>query len=756
MTKELIFACDIGDFSHVQTLLENYFNIPPLILEQSFRLAISHQNLDIIRLFLMSPAIPVSPGISSTSTISCKKTKLSILELEFIDRIFHEQFMKGSSPNLLLLLQEYCSTGMLAETYRSYQKLKKKSSYYLVNPTEVEQWKSTFSFLCNPLPHKISKKNADLLRHQVKMNNALLDAGFCNWRYITSHMLVKTNRFLPSQATINELFLNVLVEDNYTFAELLIQEDGDGIEEGKKRLTVNQQGINDAFLQLLSQGDSSFDALEWFLLNQCGIRPDQEIIENGYRELKTYQNRLSHNNPRTINFFDLPGARQGFGNAIGDAFRVGHGRAGFQMPGLGLGRAVAVQGRKSREKQQERHQELLKNFSSLLTLVSLYVRDEVIEEMTEKIKQVNEKEQRRLQVQQRLRHGATPEIHSYSSVMVRGENGEGDMMMDGNQHDGMNGFDEEMLIDDGDEEGNAMELVEEHHDHDVPHVQPFPRNHPLPHVVPGGAVATPGRNNIHQRRTINNLIYSHMKERVGMELVYTQDNVISELTILIERYLPSSQHEEAISRIGDLLNRQSIPNFGLTLTFLRMFHPESLGLWIIGFLGESIVVGSCTPGAMERIVTGLRGLGDSELDAIFSHAEGPQLFRIFLSTLNIFDSNPIIQQRNLNNLIHLLLEKGITEFSSLNEVKEQLFIYISEMKENYNIPTTSSSDNGDDRSSTRNESDSIIEVLIDCYDDEIKPELVRKRQEQCLTQQEQQQSSSSSSSSSTSVSKMDT
>jgi len=233
-----------------------------------------------------------------------------------------------------------------------------------------------------------------------------------------------------------------------------------------------------------------------------------------------------------------------------------------------------------------------------------------------------------------------------------------------------------------------------------------------------------GRPAIHVRRTLNQVVYNHLKHRILQatlisgqpEPQYTQEMVTDELTRLVTLHLPPTQQDNAIERIGHMLNRESVINFGLTLSFLHTFHQAKLGIWIVGFLGESVAVGSCTPGAMERIATGLRGINDDELDRIFAQAEGPQLFRIFLGTFNIFHESAEVKQKNLSNLIEILVARNVTEMTSPEQVKEVLMNYMSEMKANYSL----------ERNELNNECEGIVDILIDNYESDIQPELVKK------------------------------
>lgn len=69
-------------------------------------------------------------------------------------------------------------------------------------------------------------------------------------------------------------------------------------------------------------------------------------------------------------------------------------------------------------------------------------------------------------------------------------------------------------------------------------------------------------------------------------------------------------------------------------------------------------------GALERVVTGLRGVGDSQLDAIFAQAEAPHLANIFLTgTFNIFGNSrdnrsATRASSNARSLARALVQRG--------------------------------------------------------------------------------------------------
>lgn len=64
-----------------------------------------------------------------------------------------------------------------------------------------------------------------------------------------------------------------------------------------------------------------------------------------------------------------------------------------------------------------------------------------------------------------------------------------------------------------------------------------------------------------------------------------------------------SMQDRAIALIGNILSTCNLPIIERTLQFLRQLPREATEIWIQGFLGESLIVNSCNPGALERVVT---------------------------------------------------------------------------------------------------------------------------------------------------------
>lgn len=143
----------------------------------------------------------------------------------------------------------------------------------------------------------------------------------------------------------------------------------------------------------------------------------------------------------------------------------------------------------------------------------------------------------------------------------------------------------------------------------------------------------------------------------------------------------------------------------LILSFLTKLHPESMGIWVQGFVGESIVAyknsknkSSCTKGIRERLGTGLRGV-NKELDILFKKAEGGSLFLLYIKLWN-----PI---SNGEKVIEMLKEGGL---SSSDSGKKAANIFMKLFKEEANI-------NGLSIDSYKDELEIIADSIEDNFDD---------------------------------------
>ncbi len=111
------------------------------------------------------------------------------------------------------------------------------------------------------------------------------------------------------------------------------------------------------------------------------------------------------------------------------------------------------------------------------------------------------------------------------------------------------------------------------------------------------------------------------------------------------------------------------------VSFLRTFHPGKEGLWLDGFLGESIKANSCNKGIKERVATGMRTI-DTELDKLFAEAEGNLTFSIYCNNWNLSDKSRAL--KNLRWVADKLYAKGVTAGTSAKKVAEAVEALIAE------------------------------------------------------------------------------
>lgn len=150
-------------------------------------------------------------------------------------------------------------------------------------------------------------------------------------------------------------------------------------------------------------------------------------------------------------------------------------------------------------------------------------------------------------------------------------------------------------------------------------------------------------------------------------------------------------------------------------------------LWLKGFIGESVDMQSCQAGAIERCVTGLRGIGDAELDEIFRQAEGPHLARIFLlSSFNVYHAvlpsteahegkeKTLEEVRTTVNAVRLakmLVGKGVTRLTSKAYVILLLEEYANLKISEFQVDPLQFQDS----------IDAVLSAVMDSYEDVILP-----------------------------------
>lgn len=309
-------------------------------------------------------------------------------------------------------------------------------------------------------------------------------------------------------------------------------------------------------------------------------------------------------------------------------------------------------------------QKTQKQMEETLNTLNKYMPEEVINRLTDHIKKEQERQYR---INRTFSQFHATEIHGYSQMVVK----------------------------DDDEEKNENEENQDHLDNND--------------IINNENNAIP--ESIHQRRTLNNAILECITEKIKQFKMLSEDEVLQKMTIIIKKYLPANKHESSFKKIENLLNKESLNQFGSAILFLEKFHNDYTEAWIKGFMGESIDQHSCDAGVLERIVTGLRGINDKELNKIFSKAEAPQLLRVFLREgMNIF-SNDIVAKSNVERILQVLVSKGLTKTTKQDKAKEYLENYIKETMKTFGL-------NPEEH---MREADPIIDIIMDCYDTHLLP-----------------------------------
>jgi hypothetical protein len=387
---------------------------------------------------------------------------------------------------------------------------------------------------------------------------------------------------------------------------------------------ISQDAFDEAFHLALEESDQ--ETVHWLLSGRHGFQPSQERLENEYRKIRLslYQQQ-----------YDRPLFRQNYR---------------FVASGM------------------------LNRHFRILPLIESRVSSSTKQMIEDEIRAIQRLEQRRNR-QRQLFHIQDADIHSYSAATIEPSpdhlDEEGDEMERGEE--GERGREEEREANEEEEEEEEI-------------IRPRRRDGKL---------------------SLNEVIIANITRRVaqlhdptasgggdGTEGEANDEDVdrtMTQLISLIRRYIPLNQQDAAVHLLGDILNNRSAKLFAITLQFLnsdlplsssssssssRPSHSQVMEIWIQGFLTESVVMHSCNPGALERVVTGLRGINDFELDQIFAQAEAPQLINIFLkSTFNLFydDNDDQARDRGKRNSIKLAKElihrREVSDVSMVSDVK---------------------------------------------------------------------------------------
>lgn len=221
-------------------------------------------------------------------------------------------------------------------------------------------------------------------------------------------------------------------------------------------------------------------------------------------------------------------------------------------------------------------------------------------------------------------------------------------------------------------------------------------------------------NGIHIRKSLNNSVFEYIKNKVkSLENTQTfipkrtESELYTKIIRLIHLYFSNENIENVINKFKNILNESSLDILDTSIRFLEMFHPEYVEEWINGFLRESIEMNSCTQGALERSITGFRGINDENLEFIFAQPERKQLLLYFLKEgLNLFDENLYRKNNNIQNIVKLLKENGVTKNTSERQIQGIIENYIKNHIISLGLEVE---DNFDDAKV-------IIEIIMDNYE----------------------------------------
>lgn len=431
---------------------------------------------------------------------------------------------------------------------------------------------------------------------QMWLNDKFMDSIFCRRKLVIHHMLRRgAHAHYPSQQIINDAFIHLVTNNDFSTASLLMQQDLHG---------VNEAGFNLAFHELFAYREVDYDALDWLLSGRQGFSVQQEAIDSCL----------------------------------------------LQLIHISLFRKHSYHHQRHHPYTQQHTSAVSDNVISRLSCRASEETRQMI--IAQKAKKAAEEKAPHV-----FRHEQSMDIHAFSAVEI-------------------------------------------------------------PHPPSASAAAEDQGRSAGQmvtRNTLNAACLDVMKRRIANYREMNADEVLQSLTQLITQYLHPNQYDRAMEIIGNVVSTHTIKVLSLALQFLSSFSSEAASVWIQGFLNESIVERSCQAGAVERIVTGLRGVGDAELNSLFSNAEGVHLARIFLKTkFNIFESTTegaAIAQQNSEELAWILVSNGFRdESSNMGMAQRILTDYAMNCIRSYGVEYVQLS----------GEVDSVIEVIMDTYDTHLK------------------------------------
>jgi hypothetical protein len=611
-----------------------------------------------------------------------------------------EVFEEGTYPCLINFLQKSASSRKLLELERRLAAHRKARYFatrtpYLVSLSETstieEIHKRQVQFterLSRPMV--VKSKFEMIVNDQRWINRMFFDAVYAHLK-LTVALLLRVprseNDLLPDQSTINEVFVHCVQKGYLSMAEMLLT---------GGPVTADQSGFDQALLAALDMAE--IQAMEWLLNGRCGFSPTQTFLD----ELYTQHARRAGPMARQYEWQYVYRLRQR-NVTVG---RFGRFRLGIEHMRIPAD-ADAIMHEQARSQ----------TITDRLKYRASTEAQQVI------ARQYKQAETRRLALHQfRMPVG---DIHMFSGVAVQeGDvdgNVEGEEMDVADPGEGQNFVQPEVrgggqagevaVFNQGvEQQGLGREALQDAHGEDAGLVAPAALN---PWEIP----AARGRAR-RGRLTTHDAVLQNIESRVGTNVIGAAEVTRRIAELIAEHFASEGEQTRTMRYVSRFMSEANVRVLGLALQFITLFHPAAVGMWLQGFLGESVSVNSCHAGAMERIVTGLRGIEDAELQQIFRQAEGPNLARIFLmGTFNIYyaegDEAGIARaHHNAAQLAVELVRRGVTLQSTEDEVKQRLLQYAREAVNSYRA--------GLDRV-LADSIDTVVLTVVDGYEDYLLP-----------------------------------
>lgn len=650
LSHALICACDDQNIEAFDNLIKN---VDSKILKD---------------LNTLDKCLEISVGNGNLELVS--RVAKAHYSIHYIDVITWSQMTLGLFPESIRCLQNYCSPQLIAHAHQ-FKIKNKKSPFYVVSPTEED----TLYQL-----RKLQTRTDELrqpfkfLKAQTKLNDALIEASCSDQRYLLSQLLNRSSDLYklehpmnprkfslePSQPVLNQCLIDSLLGENTVLSDFLT------IYTGQEKLYPDNASVDEAFMTLVETTYFE-DSIHWCLFNTHGYKPTQRSIDSMYEHCLLQLWRHQATDPR------LPRSRN------------------------------------QRERLQQK--EDFSRLERILEMISLFVSPHKVDEMLRKKEAKERAREREARIQNFFRR-ESQSIHQYSAARVNRQStadNRSEVLHPANE-----GVNRDLIEGENNDEGVPMEVL------DGDNID----NHGEEEVAP--------RASVHRRRTLNTSVLEHIQRRVStnnnnnnnynndntssrgtMRIFSTVNDVLEEMMRLVEMFVPVTEQERAVRLLGRIVTRNSLPVFSAVLSFLHMFHVGSFEIWVIGFLGEAVLVHSCVAGALERAVTGLRGIDDEELNDIFRQAEGPQLLRIFLKEgLNIFDQQEKSRsESNCRRLVEELTPLGLRSDTRAEDFQGMLERYCRGVVEGYGL----------DYEENEREVKAVTEIITDCYESHVQP-----------------------------------